>query len=501
MKKVYGYARISRDEDKKNYGSIETQKSMIFDYAKQNGWNIEKIFIDDDISGYVPLENRPAFYELYELIERLQEKPIILMKDWSRLSRNNGIAQTILSKWKSEDVELILVKEMGAPFNILKDNDDIVGITTWINERYVKETSKKVRDALNDRMKKGTYVSGPRYGYIKGKNGELFINKETANAVKTIFDLYEQGYGFSSIAKKLNIEYNFKTPSVIEAERFKNENKDHRNIKRNVRECWKADMISKILKDEIYVGTLVTHKKEVKGIHGKIKILPTEQNYRFENHHEPIISREQFEIVQRYISERTKRREYYKRGKNYYIFGGIIKCGECGGSVTGYIRNNRKSYKCLNYAKFGRAKCVFNSLSEEYILENFRYLIIKLKEKNIEILKQIKDENGIEIAKSKLVKAQKEYMIIQEQKIKELKEAKTELENKLIENTYKILSKNKIEKIKELEEYINKNPQKHFIDLDIIQTKQEALKLVNKIIIYKDKTIEFRINKKSLIFK
>ena len=92
-------------------------------------------------------------------------------------------------------------------------------------------------------------------------------------------------------------------------------------------------------------------------------------------------------------------------------------------------------------------------------------------------------------------------MIIQEQKIKELKEAKTELENKLIENTYKILSKNKIEKIKELEEYINKNPQKHFIDLDIIQTKQEALKLVNKIIIYKDKTIEFRINKKSLIFK
>ena len=56
-------------------------------------------------------------------------------------------------------------------------------------------------------------------------------------------------------------------------------------------------MVSKILKDETYTGTLVTHKKEVKGIHGKAKVLPKEENYRFENHHEPIISKDQFDRV------------------------------------------------------------------------------------------------------------------------------------------------------------------------------------------------------------
>ena len=126
MKKVYGYARISKDEDRSNYGSIETQKNIINEYALENGWRVEKIFIDDDISGYIPIEDRPAFNELYELVNSSKQKPIVLMKDWSRLSRNNGIAQSILTKWKQDEVELILVKEMGSPFNILIDNDDIV---------------------------------------------------------------------------------------------------------------------------------------------------------------------------------------------------------------------------------------------------------------------------------------------------------------------------------------------------------------------------------------
>ena len=248
MKKVIGYARLSRDEDKKNYGSIETQKNIINEYAKQNCWNVEKIYIDDDVSGYIPIENRPAFNELYNFVKESKDKPIVLMKDWSRLSRNNGIAQMILNEWKREEVELILVKEMGAPFNILKDNDDIVGITTWINERYVRETSRKVRDALNDRMKAGLVIQGPRYGYIKGKKGELIVNEEVREAVQTIYDLYEEGFGMTAIAKKLNTEYDFKNPSIVEAERFKKER--GRNIKRNTREYWETDMINKILREQ-----------------------------------------------------------------------------------------------------------------------------------------------------------------------------------------------------------------------------------------------------------
>ena len=321
MKKVYGYARLSRDEDKKNYGSIETQINIINDYATKNNWKVEKIFIDDDVSGYLPIEKRPAFYELYNLVTNSKEKPIVLTKDWSRLSRNNGIAQTLLNEWKNTEVELILIKEMGAPFNILTDNDDIVGITTWINERYVKETSRKVRDALSDRMKAGVVVMGPRYGYIKGPNGTLTINEEVREAVQTIYDLYTNGFGFDAITRKLNLEYNFKNPSVVEAERFKKEK--GRNIKRNVREYWETDMIGKILRDKTYIGTLVTHKKEVVGIHGKAKTLPIEENYEFPNHHQAIISKEQFNTVQKILKEKGEHTSLYQKGKHNYIFSRI----------------------------------------------------------------------------------------------------------------------------------------------------------------------------------
>ena len=55
MRKVYGYARLSRDEDKKNYGSIDTQINLIYDYAQQINVKVDKIFVDDNVSGYIPI--------------------------------------------------------------------------------------------------------------------------------------------------------------------------------------------------------------------------------------------------------------------------------------------------------------------------------------------------------------------------------------------------------------------------------------------------------------
>lgn len=515
MKKIYGYARISKDEDKKNYGSIETQINLINEYSENEFTRKpDKIFIDDDISGYIPIENRPNFYALYKIVEESKEKPIVLMKDWSRLSRNNGIAQTLLTNWKQDEVELILIKEMGGVFNIIKDDDDIVGITTWINERYVKDTSRKVRDALGDRMKQGIYISGPRYGYIKGEKGSLTVNEEVREAVQTIFDLYEEGFGTTAIANKLNIEYDFKNPSIVEAERFKKEK--GRNIRRNIRQYWEVDMISKIIRDEIYTGTLITHKKEVKGIHGKAKVLPKKENYRFENHHEPIISKEQFDRVQELLRERAKTISYYKRGKYYYIFGGFIKCGECGASGTGFTKRGKQYYECLNYSKYRNLRCVYNQISEKYILENFRILLKDIKVQYKELLEKMnlgtiknKSKSNKEKLKIKLDKIKQEYKTMQMQKIKEIAVAQTNEERKLIEETYTDLIKCKMIEIHEITKILNKIESqserekvdniKKAIDYfdDIVNakipSKQLLTQVLDKIIIYKNRVIEFKL--------
>ena len=516
MKNIYGYVRISRDEDKKNYGSIETQINLIKEYSQTNFNKLpDKIFIDDDVSGYIPIEDRPSFYELYLKINESKEKPIVLMKDWSRLSRNNAIAQTLLNEWKINEVELILIKEMGAPFNILKDNDDIVGITTWINERYVKETSRKVRDALNDRLKQGTYISGPRYGYIKGQNGQLIVNEEVREAIETIYDLYEEGYGATKIAKKLNTEYDYKNPSIVEAERFKKER--GRNIKRSVRQYWEDDMVKKILKDETYTGTLITHKKELQGIHGKkVKILPKEENYRFEEHHEAIISKEQYDRVQKEIERRAKKTSFYQKGKNYYIFGGFVRCGECGATATGIKMRGKLCYECLNYTKYRSLRCVYKATQEKYILENLKMLLSDIREQYKELIEKVnvemiktKSKNNKEKLRVKLDKIKQEYKTMEMQKIKEIVLAQTEEEKKLIEETYNELTKDKMNEIQEvtktitkLEEQTEKQQIKNlktaiqYFD-EIIESdrpsKQVLAQVIDEIIIYKGKKMEFKL--------
>ena len=390
----------------------------------------------------------------------------------------------------------------------------LFGITTWINERYVKETSRKVRDALSDRMKQGTYISGPRYGYIKGENGTLTVNDEVREAVQTIYGLYEEGFGTTAIANKLNTEYDFKNPSIVEAERFKKER--GRNIKRNVREYWEEDMINKILKDETYTGTLVTHKKEVKGIHGKAKVLPKEENYRFENHHEAIISKEQFDRVQNIFSERAKALSYYQKGKHYYIFGGFIKCGECGAAGTGLTDKGHKYYECLNYSKYRKLRCVCKAVREDYVFENFKIFLKDLQKEYKELLREMnletiraKSKSNRERLKIKLDRIKQEYRTAQMQKIKDIVSAQTEAEKELIENTYNILLKQKVEEIEQISKTLKKNEgqsekQKvkkiktaiEYFD-EIIKSdkppKQILYQVLDKIVIYKDKSLEFKL--------
>ena len=150
---VAGYCRLSRDEDKENYSSIEEQKVIIKDYANSRGWDIEnsQFYIDDNISGYT--FNRPEFLRMMSNVK--QEKiDIVIAKDLSRIGRNNGKVLVLIDEFKKMQKNLILVSEMCGTYDVLNDRDDTIGITTWFNERYVKDCSRKTRAQMYSKQKK-----------------------------------------------------------------------------------------------------------------------------------------------------------------------------------------------------------------------------------------------------------------------------------------------------------------------------------------------------------
>ena len=138
---MYGYCRLSRDEDKENYASIEEQKRIIQDYAISRNWTISDFYIDDNVSGYT--FNRPAFSKMMEKVKG-GKIDVVIAKDLSRIGRHNGRVLVLIDEFKNIQKNLILVSEMGGTYDVLNDRDDTIGITTWFNERYVKDCSKKL---------------------------------------------------------------------------------------------------------------------------------------------------------------------------------------------------------------------------------------------------------------------------------------------------------------------------------------------------------------------
>ena len=204
------------------------------------------------------------------------------------------------------------------------------------------------------------------------------------------------------------------------------------------------------------------------------------------------------------------------KGENTHIFGGFIVCGDCGYGGTGVTvkRNShqQKYYECSMYRKYGKARCNTHRIDERYMLVNFKEFLKQIKKEYKELLNEInveeikkKSKNNKEKLEKELQSAKKEYKAMQIEKIKQI----TKNEQSIVVETFEQIEKEILEKINRLsnclENLKNKNVKekkeniKKTIDYfdEIIKAdkpdKAILMRVLNKIIIYKDKTVQFKL--------
>ena len=514
---VVGYCRLSRDEDKENYSSIEEQKRIIKDYASTRNWIIEDkdFYIDDNVSGYT--FNRPEFSKMIQKVKG-GKIDVVIAKDLSRIGRNNGRVLVLIDEFKNMQKNMILVSEMGGTYDVQNDRDDTIGITTWFNERYVKDCSRKTRDHMYSKQKTARLIMGNYYGYekiFKDDIPQLYVIEELKPVIELIFKLYvEDGMGFQQISQVLNEKYNYPTPS--EYYRLKHLERG-RIYKHKVQEKWTKDMISNILKNEVYTGTLITHKKRTVNIRGRVVKLPKEEHFVFENHHEAIISKEIFDLAQQIRTKRSKQNTSSTKKKRNYFFSGMCICNDCGSGMSGVTIKRKvteKGYDCSKYRQFSTKACHCHEIKEKDILIHLKEFLKFTKQQyleeinNIKVeIKQDKGENNKFKLQNKLNVLNEEYKILISQKIKELASANNEMAREIIENTYKELEKEKMQNISYLQALLEKDEKENLEEKanklktsieyfdDIINSevpnKMILQMIIDKIYIYRDKTIRF----------
>ena len=514
---MYGYCRLSRDEDKENYASIEEQKRIIQDYANSCNCTVSDFYIDDNVSGYT--FNRPEFTKMMERVKG-GKVDVVIAKDLSRIGRNNGRVLVLIDEFKNMQKNLILVSEMGGTYDVLNDRDDTIGITTWFNERYVKDCSRKTRDHMYSKQKSGRLIMGNYYGYEKVFKDDipmLYVIDEIKPVIELIFKLYlEDGYGFQKISEILNTKYSFPTPS--EYYRMKHLERG-RIYKHKVQEEWTKDMVSNILKNEVYTGTLITHKKRTVNIRGKIVKIPKEEHFVFEDHHEPIISKEMFKLAQELRKKKYKQNTSGAKTKHNYIFSGMCVCNECGSGMSGVTikrKVNEKGYDCSKYRQYSTKACHCHEIKEKDILIHLREFLKFTKQKYLKEIKDIKIEIKKENKTSNKFKLQnklnilnEEYKMLINQKIKELASCNNSIQREIIENTYKELEKEKMQSIVYLQGLIQSDEKKS-LEQNIVKLKTSVeyfdeiinseepnriilQMVIDKIYIHRDKTIRFKL--------
>jgi len=351
--KIGIYVRQSRDENEENYETIETQRDLLIEHVtRQKLGVIYKVYMDDNVSGS-EFERRG----LEELREDIIAGNInmLVIKDLSRLGRNNAKTLLFLDFIEEHGVRLITYD---GRYDSLKDND-IVGIETWFNERYIRDISRKIRANLRFKIEKGEYIGHAPYGYIKSphEKNRLCIDEETASVVREIFRLYKEGYGYSYISRLLNSK-GYPAPSARNRVEAGGKSKG-----------WSPVAVQRILKNRVYVGDTVQGVSErVSFKSKKTRRLPESRWVITRNTHEAIISREEYELIQNLIKSKSLQSGTHKG--MLHTLKGLLFCGRCGSKMYARVRKNRPmGYICSNYCKNGRAHCTSHYIAESELLD------------------------------------------------------------------------------------------------------------------------------------
>ena len=508
------YSRLSKDDYQKKYVSIQNQKSITQKYALEHGITIDKEFEDDGVSGYTM--DRPDFNELKHLIDE-NMVDVLIAKDLSRLGRHNANVLFFLERLQAHNVRLILVDEN---YDSATDSDDVIGIKTWYNERYVKEASRKVRNAMKIMQEKKELILRVPYGYEKDpyRKDKYYLDEDMAVWVRKIFEVYTSGCGYTKTAKIMN-ELGAPTRNTIINKRRK-----ERGLHANFREAkgWDAKAIKDVIGNDFYIGTLRLRKTARNGINGAQRPIP-EEELVFENAHEPIIDVALFNLAQELRDGRKNDKTFKGIRKYDNPYAGLLRCGDCGGSLTiGYYNNQEIiSYRCRTYRDYGAKACTTHNINKKelnILIKDYLILCRTALKGMIEsldsiLLEAVKRNDGHDIRLKALHKnieiAQNELQTIMEQKIRDIaaNPSMAEMIAKTydtIQNDKMLLIENIMAQVKEYES-IDQNKsdiKKNFKNaLEIFDgiiaskefTKRQLDTIIEKIYVYENNMIEIKL--------
>ena len=288
-KKFFLYARKSTDEAERQVLSIEAQLTEVREFAQKENLSIAQEFIETK-SAKKP--GRDVFEKMISGIEKGEALGILAWHP-DRLARNAVDAGRIINLLDTGKLEMLRFPTFW--FDKTPQGLFMLSIAFGQSKYYIDNLSENIKRGLRQKLRNGVYPGFAPIGYTNElRNHTILKDPENWQIVKKLFEEYATGkYSLEQI-QKLALSLGLMS----------------RRSKKNL----SLSRIQRMLQNPFYYG-LFQFKNEI-----------------YEGIHEPIISKELFEKVQRIMADKGKPRK--EKPNHNFGFLGIFKCGECGRGIT-----------------------------------------------------------------------------------------------------------------------------------------------------------------------
>ncbi len=280
-RKVAVYVRVSTD-DPSQTSSYELQKNYYEDYVSRcPNWELTRIYADEGLSG-TSLRHRDAFNQMIDDCEA-GRIDLIITKSVSRFSRNILDCIGTVNKLKQQTPPVGVLFENEHIFTLNQKSEVNLSFISAMaqEESHIKSSSMNLSYEM--RFSHGIFLTPPLLGYDQDEEGNLIMNEEEAKTVRLIYFMYLYGYSTQQIADQL---------TKLERPTKKG------NLK------WSSSSVLGVLQNERHCGEVLAHKTFTPNYldHKARKNRGDRNQYRQANHHEAIITPEDFVAVQRKLS-------------------------------------------------------------------------------------------------------------------------------------------------------------------------------------------------------
>lgn len=320
---AFAYLRLSNEEAAEGESSsIKNQRMIIQDYCERNEILLVRVFIDDGWSG--GNFDRPAFQEMIALLEQGKAN-IVITKDLSRLGRDMREASYYAEQYFPEHG----IRYLTVADNFDTEQENVMAPFQFaMNEVYLRDGSRKVKEVLKAKREKGLYCACAPYGYVKDPRNKnrLVPDEETAPIIRRIFEAAANGDSSRKIAMDLNSD------GIMPPLKYKVLYKGNFSEDGAARasDLWNYTTVKRILKNPVYLGHTLLGKSKKVSVKSKKKLnVPKDQWAVTENTHEPIITQEVFDLAQFNLGKGAFDFRQYDHVRRS-IFSGIAFCAQCG---------------------------------------------------------------------------------------------------------------------------------------------------------------------------